>query len=450
MSSQSNGESRADYENRNYSQVAAMPSGPTKMRSRVSAFGLPLSRDVELCREYPIDSKNEFGPLENSFCVYKFIVQIEVPSVEFTQPDGQEKIVFRYPTNLAANIVKEVKLVYNGSSSLMLGDTHTINIHEHFFRGDHLNPMRQKQLGICPQMNTYSQRKDSSTLLVELPILSSPDQPFPIQYTTHGHETFVKASLRKDLLELIQLAKVEEDESLTLIPSEQYHQYLPRLLIDGHPWYGGHPEITKISLLVNHVYITSSELQFYKNEMKKRRDMDKGGLVYNMKYFVRIQTDGLSCDGENNLLIPLECNQLAQGIFVMMQSNVMPQLHDYSNYTDPNGESPVHSISLFYDQEEVGGPYSSTILTQFSGARQQPYQNGYHAIGMGVGLYDVGAIEHGNFYKHLNAKLKVKLSPRDGRNYQSFVYLMCAGSFVVQMDTDDVARLTFTSPRINY
>ena len=370
--------------------------------------------------------------------------------MEFTQSGEQDRIVFRYPTNLAANIIREVRLVYNGGASLLLGDTHTINIHEHYFRKDHLNPLRQKQLGISQQLNTYSQRKESTVLLVELPVLSSPDQPFPIYFTTHGHETFVKANLRKDLLDLIQLAKVDEEGKIVLIPTEDYHQYLPRLLINGHPWYGGHPEITQISLLVNHVYITESELQFYKNEMKRRRENDgRGGLVYNMKYFVRIQTDGLSCDGENNLLIPLECNQLAQGIFVMMQNNAMSQLHDYSNYTEPSGESPVHSISLFYDQEEVGGPYTSTALTQFSGAQQQPYQNGYHAIGMGVGLYDVGAVEHGNFYKHLNAKLKIKLFPRDGRNYQSFVYLMCAGSFFVQMDSDDVAHVSFTSPRIN-
>lgn len=446
MANQSNGESRAEYENKTFQQVAQATSLAEggKKRSRVSGFGLSYSRDSEDPTEYPIDLKGEFGPLKRSFCVYHFQLLIRLPTVEFEADDG-DRLGFRYPPNLAANIVREVRLHFNGSASLLLGDSHTLNLYEQFFQPDHMNPLHQEQLGTNHQLNSFSQRKDSLSLLVDLPVLASPDQPFPIYYTNTEHETYVRATLRRRLLDLIQLAELRDGEAPTMIPTSEYHKYLPRLRIDGQAWYGGPPELTDISLFARHVYLTKAEREFYhKTMVERRRDGPTGlnGLNYNIKYFTRIQTDGLSCDSERNLLIPLECLQLAQGIFLMMQNSAMAQNHDYSNYTDADGRSPIEQVSLIYDQEEVGGPYPETVLSRFSGAPVQPYQYGYHGLGMGVGLTDIAANEHGNYYKFLNAKLKVRLRPSDSRNYQAQVYLMCAGRFVVYLE-GDTPRLVF-------
>lgn len=456
MSNQSNGESRAEYENKSFQQVSqATTVGSTggKRRSRVSAFGLAYSRDVEVLKEYPIDMKGEFGPLERSFCVYHFQLHIKLPMVEF-EPADEDSLQFRYPPNLAANIVKEVRLMFNGNSSLLLADTHILNLYEQYFQSDHMNPVHQEQLGTNYQLNSFTTRKEPLSLLIDLPVLSSPDQPFPIYYTNAEHETFVRATLRRRLLDLIQLANIRDGEPI-LVPTTEYHKYLPRLRINGQAWYGGPPELTDISLFVRHVYLTRAEKQFYykalveQRDNRRKSDADSGtdsgaksGLNYNIKYFTRIQTDGLSCDSEKNLLIPLECLQLSQGVFLLMQSSALAQNHDYSNYTDANGQSPVDQVSIIYDQEEVGGPYPETVLTRFSGAPVQPYQHGYHGLGMGVGLTDIAAIEHGNFFKFLNAKLKVRLRPLNSRDYQSHVYLMCAGRFVIYMD-DETPRLQF-------
>lgn len=452
-----------------------------QFRSRMMPRGLTVYRDAENQIEYEGsfrgDDKYEFGPFQNSFYVYRFVVRMVMPEIKVIKDlSSGEKIQIRFPSDLASNIISSAILDAGSTGSILLGDTHSINIYNHYFNLHNMTAEFQEYNGNLQLINTFSDHIPSFVLKVELPVFSTMEQPFPAAYIDKTHALRVIITMRSNIMDLIQIRITDGDRAI-IIPSDDNNNYANYLDIVKANELARASRIHTPSLYVNHVYLTESEKEFHYTTLARIRDKGEENIGYNFKYFLPVDTEDKICVAGRSIEVPIKNNSLAQAVFWMLQNIDAIKHNDYSNYTDNSeniceGRSPIDKSTITYKKELAYGPYPADISQSVNGTISKPYFKGYNGLGMGIKFTDVVATLHGNIYSVLDTELTIKSRqntdtdnkkpviglkeiiqradqlPKYTPTYRPLTYLMIAGVLKIEMDERDNIHMKLTTPSL--
>lgn len=453
-----------------------------RYRSRMLPYGIAINRDSDNQIEYEGiylgDNKYRFGPIQKSFYIYHFIVRVVIPEIEVVNNvSGSEKIEIRFPSELAPNVIISAILDAGPTGKILLGDTHSINIFNHYFNERNITTEFQEYNGNLESITTFSERIPSFVLKITLPVFNYAEQPFPSFYTDKNHPINVDIAMRSNIMELIQM-RITNGQKYVILPGEENNNYSNFLNIKKINELAKSSKIHTPSLYVNQVYITDEEKEFYLSKLIDARDRNQETLGYNFKYFIPLDTEDQVCQSGKSISIPIRNNSLAQCIFWMLQNKDALRCNDYSNYTDNNenkeyGRSPIDNSIIMYNKETAYGPYPADISQSVNGSTSNAYLKGYHGLGSGVKMTDTFATLHGHVYSFLDAELKIKCreyqqseitketpkslediikrvdtTPKHVISYRPIVYLMAAGVLKVSIDDKDDTHMVFGEPSL--